>query len=380
VDRARVGEVLRLERIPVEPDPTVEYISIGIRSFGKGIFHYEPKMGAQLGSLRFFELKPDRLVVSNIKGWEGAIAVSSATDAGHLASNRFLSYAPIEDQIDIRWARWFFLSEPGIGLIQRASPGSADRNRTLAIDRFEALKIPLPPISEQRRVAETLTSSAETILTVVGVLSGAERLRRSLLPSARRDLLDNPDYSCRTLEEVAHLEMGQSPPGGAYNDLNEGMPLLNGPTEFGKEHPSPRQWTSAVTKVAEPGDLLICVRGATTGRINWANQRYCIGRGLAAIRPDPKHLDSSFLRHVLLHLAPEIMSRTAGSTFANLPGKRLALLPLPMPELAVQREIASALSGIEKRRDRINELALQSRMIVGALQSSLLNEAFGCFS
>jgi type I restriction enzyme S subunit len=160
VDRARVGKVLRLERVPVEPDPMIEYTSIGIRSFGKGIFHYEPKLGAQLGSLRFFEVRPDRLVVSNIKGWEGAIAVSSTADAGHLASNRFLSYVPIDDRIDVRWARWYFLSEPGLELIRRASPGSADRNRTLAIERFEALEIPLPPIHEQRRVASWLARIA----------------------------------------------------------------------------------------------------------------------------------------------------------------------------------------------------------------------------
>ena len=75
----------------------IEYTSIGIRSFGKGIFHYDRALGGQLGSLRFFEIQPDRLVVSNIKGWEGAIAVSSTADAGHLASNRFLSYAPADD-------------------------------------------------------------------------------------------------------------------------------------------------------------------------------------------------------------------------------------------------------------------------------------------
>ncbi len=156
VERARVGKVLRLERVPLDPDPAVEYVSIGIRSFGKGIFHYEPKLGDQLGSLRFFEVLPNRLVLSNIKGWEGAIAVSSDVDAGCIASNRFLSYVPIDDRIDVRWARWYFLSDSGIELIQRASPGSADRNRTLAIDRFEALEIPLPPIDQQRSVADRL--------------------------------------------------------------------------------------------------------------------------------------------------------------------------------------------------------------------------------
>ena len=154
--RVLVGKVLKLERRPVEPEPTQEYVSIGVRSFGKGIFHYEPTSGDRLGKLRFFEVVPNRLVVSNIKAWEGAVGVSSDADAGCIASNRFLSYMSVDDQIDVRWARWYFLSDDGNELLQRASPGSADRNRTLAIDRFEALEIPLPPIDEQRRVAQQL--------------------------------------------------------------------------------------------------------------------------------------------------------------------------------------------------------------------------------
>ena len=123
VPQLRVGDLLRLERRPVTPDPLQEYISIGIRSFGHGIFHYEPTRGDQLGKLRFFEVVPDRLVVSNIKAWEGAVAISGARDAGCLASNRFLAYEPCDDRIDVRWARWFFLSERGNELLQRASPG-----------------------------------------------------------------------------------------------------------------------------------------------------------------------------------------------------------------------------------------------------------------
>lgn len=151
-----VGEVLRLERLPVAPESESVYVTIGIRSFGKGIFHYAPLYGSQLGKLRFFKVVSSRLVISNIKGWEGAVAVSAQADESCIASNRFLTYAPIDDRVDVRWARWYFLSDAGNELIQQASPGSADRNRTLAIKRFEALKIPLPPISEQRVAADYL--------------------------------------------------------------------------------------------------------------------------------------------------------------------------------------------------------------------------------
>lgn len=191
VEHVRVGEVLRLDRRPVQPDPTQEYATIGIRSFGKGIFHYEPSLGSELGKLRFFEMRPGCLVISNIKGWQGALAVSTKSDEGCLASSRFLTYVPIDDRIDVRWARWFFLSYEGISLIQRASLGSADRNRTLAIERFEALVIPLPLIDEQRRVARSLDATADTSSVIGDLTLRAEKLSEALVVS----LATRPDLS-----------------------------------------------------------------------------------------------------------------------------------------------------------------------------------------
>ena len=210
-ERVRVGDVLSLERNPIEPDPTVEYVAVGIRSFGKGIFHYEATQGNRLGSLRFFELRQNRLVISNIKGWEGAIAVSEARDAGCLASNRFLSYRSANDRLNVRWARWFFLSDTGLGLIQRASPGSADRNRTLAIQRFENIEIPLPPIDVQRRVADELDSVDRGVRSLV-----AMEQRSGVLAAAMRSALAGRYagelYRCRrvALHEVLSLRCDET--------------------------------------------------------------------------------------------------------------------------------------------------------------------------
>lgn len=199
VDRVRVGEVLRPERTMVTPDPTTEYVAIGVRSFGKGIFHYEPKLGDDLGSLRFFDVVPGRLVVSNIKGWEGAISVATEADRGCVASNRFLQYVPRDERIDIRWICWFLLSEQGIELIQRASPGSADRNRTLAIDRFEALEIPLPPLDEQRHVAARL----DGIRSAASELTARSRHAETLASALAVSTATRPD-----LEEHAKERAG----------------------------------------------------------------------------------------------------------------------------------------------------------------------------
>ena len=90
-------------------------------------------------------------------------------------------------------------------------------------------------------------------------------------------------FEIGTLEQFADITMGQSPKGTSVSNKGE-IPLLNGPTEFGVNHPTPVQFTNDPKRFAKKGDLLFCVRGST-GRMNWADQDYAIGRGLAALRP-----------------------------------------------------------------------------------------------
>ena len=63
--------------------------------------------------------------------------------------------------------------------------------------------------------------------------------------------------------------MGQSPP-SSYNKDKKGIPLINGPVEFEQDPFSKtviNQYTTKPTKMCEPGDLILCVRGSTTGRM-----------------------------------------------------------------------------------------------------------------
>ncbi|WP_062399214.1 restriction endonuclease subunit S [Methanogenium cariaci] len=84
------------------------------------------------------------------------------------------------------------------------------------------------------------------------------------------------------LGDVSEIVMGNSPPGTTYNSTGNGCPLINGPVEFsfgpfGKTIET--KYTTAPTKMCRKGDLLLCVRGSTTGRTNVAGFDSCIGRG-----------------------------------------------------------------------------------------------------
>ena len=156
------------------------------------------------------------------------------------------------------------------------------------------------------------------------------------------------DWPEARLGEVAEIVMGQSPPGDTIS-RDGGLALLNGPTEFGAHHPTPVQFTADARKIAQPGDILFCVRGSTTGRMNWADQEYAIGRGIAAIRHRRNPELQPFVRGVIEYQLPDLLAQATGSTFPNVSANQLAAIPLPRLGEDEQRRIAGILGALDDK-------------------------------
>ena len=85
-----------------------------------------------------------------------------------------------------------------------------------------------------------------------------------------------------TLSDIANITMGQSPPGSSYNETGKGSIFYQGCTDFGSRYPTSRQYTTAPTRFAKAGDILLSVR-APVGTMNIAIEDCCIGRGVSAL-------------------------------------------------------------------------------------------------
>lgn len=160
------------------------------------------------------------------------------------------------------------------------------------------------------------------------------------------------------LDEITEVVMGQSPPGDTYNEKGEGTPLINGPVEFG---PYPfsktivRQHTTAPTKLCEEGDLILCVRGATAGRMNIAGFRACIGRGVAAIRAKERK-QQAWVNQMIRAKRDEILALGTGSTFPNVSRELIASLEIPLPPLEEQQQIVAEIDGYQQVLDGARQI------------------------
>ncbi|MGB7416813.1 MAG: restriction endonuclease subunit S [Thermosynechococcaceae cyanobacterium] len=158
------------------------------------------------------------------------------------------------------------------------------------------------------------------------------------------------------LADVALVVMGNSPPGNTYNDNGDGVPLINGPVEFSRDAFGPTlktKYTTAPSRLCTKNDLLVCVRGATTGRTNIAAFDACIGRGVALVRG---WTAQQYLNYLLWHLGQQLLEQGKGTTFPSISYADLAGLEILLPPFAEQRRIVTKIDQLMARCDELEKL------------------------
>lgn len=131
--------------------------------------------------------------------------------------------------------------------------------------------------------------------------------------------------------DIANVVMGLSPKGSTYNTEDKGVPLLNGPTEFGAKYPTCTLYTTDSKRNSKPGDLLFCVRGSTTGRMNWADKVYSLGRGVCSIRGKTKGT-TLYIKYCLDLFLNSLLTLAGGSTFPNLNKDDIEEFKIPLSD------------------------------------------------
>jgi type I restriction enzyme, S subunit len=220
----------------------------------------------------------------------------------------------------------------------------------------ESIPIPLPPLPEQKKIAEILSCWDKSI-------EQTEKLLRK-----GNESIKNQDgkWSIVNLGELANIVMGQSPPSSSYNESGEGLPLVGGNADIRDRREAPRTWTSEPRKIAEAGDLLLTVR-APVGHVARTHKKVCLGRGVCALQV--VNADKDFLYHLLIHLEDSWSKVQQGSTFDAVNSKDLFSFSLSIPTtIKAQRDLgnvfSSLTSDIEKMKKISKSLIIQKKSLM----------------
>ena len=174
-------DILERVEVPVNVEPDKEYVQIGIRSHGKGLFYKEPVLGKALGSKQVFWIQPNCFILNVVFAWEQAITKTTENEIGMIGSHRFPMYRPKNDLVDIDYLIYYFLTKRGTDILEAASPGGAGRNRTLGQERFLKSKITLPPLPEQQKIAAILSTQGKVIELKEKLLAQKQQQKKYLM-------------------------------------------------------------------------------------------------------------------------------------------------------------------------------------------------------
>ena len=264
---------------------------------------------------------------------------------------------------DINSKLIFYMAQSSIYWSQVLRQREGQLKKGMNANMLSHIKIPLPKeISEQKKIANILSTMDQAIHKSDEIIAKTELLKKGLMQElltngVGHDDFENSsigkipvDWNVITLGDVDYvtLIMGQSPPSSTYNKEGQGLPFLQGKAEFGDIYPEPILYCSEPQKIAEKNDLLLSVR-APVGEINLAAGKYCIGRGLAAIRPKNDKLNHIFLYNYIKMSARRFELLSTGSTFKAIRKKEIEKFSIPLPPITEQEKIAQILTSIDEK-------------------------------
>ncbi|MBL8075118.1 MAG: restriction endonuclease subunit S [Nitrospira sp.] len=390
----KLGQVLHLDLNPVPVDAITLYPMVGVLSFGRGLFDREPIENGKTSYRQFYRLKADHIVMSQLFGWEGALALSTEKFAGKFLSPQFPTFLCDENQLDRNYLGWV-MRRPSFweDLGSRAS-GMGDRRRTLNPEALFACEIPLPLLLEQRRIVariEALVEKAEE----ARVLRGQSALELELLLArASSQILDDSCWAHELLETVL-----AEPPRNGLSPQPEvesnGRPMLR--INAVSSSPSRHIDLSAYKSVEVPDDVakpfVLQEDDVFIVRYNGDIHRVAkavIFKGenktmvvypdkLMRLRTDRRKMLPDFLVYALGSRRVRVQVEELGKTTAGqigVSGADAKAFEIPVPPLDDQRRIVEYLDGLQAKVDALKKMQAETAAELAAFLPSILDKAF----
>ena len=390
----RVGEVAPLIGETINPlrQGDTQFAHYSIPAFDAGLGPVlEPgsaiksnKTAFPNGSVLFSKLNPR---ISRV--WH----VQDGQEARRICSTEFLPLLPDERRCDARYLMWMLRSANFVGSIAGPSAATKSRERVKPSDVLNG-KIPLPPLADQRRVADRLDEAMTEVSAARALLErqieDCDRLRFALIEDAlggraiaTNDCADQDGDGWVALSSVAQLESGHTPsrrrpewwggdvPWIALPDIRR----LDGRTATDTAETTNELGLANSSARLLPEGTVVLSRTASVGFVTVMGHPMATSQDFVNWVPGPE-LRSWYLAFVLIGAREYLRELSSGAVHKTIYRPTLKGLHIRLPSLDVQDRIIDRIQqGLASLADTLKSLEAKS-VALDALPASLLGAAF----
>lgn len=161
--------------------PKEDYLALGIRSHGKGLFHKPNSDPNTIAMDKLYEVKENDFIVNITFAWEHAVAIVNKEDVGGLVSHRFPTYIINTDIVSVEYFKYVILQPFFRKMLENISPGGAGRNRVLSKKDLLKLKVTIPTLVEQNKIAEILNTANQEVKQYQQKLETLKQQKKGLM-------------------------------------------------------------------------------------------------------------------------------------------------------------------------------------------------------
>ncbi|QLA20900.1 restriction endonuclease subunit S [Desulfolutivibrio sulfoxidireducens] len=246
--------------------------------------------------------------------------------------------------------------------------------KTLKVQEF-----PLPPIDEQKRIAEILWAADEAIEKYLATSNRLQQLRNSIWENIFRS--DDTPWS--TIGTIARVGNGTTP-SRKNNDFWEGgtVPWLSSGKihdriiQSADEYITPAALKKAKSSHFPAGSVLVAMigQGKTRGTAAFLGIDACINQNMAAIVPTEKS-DGKYVFYCLDQMYEKLRNWSHGSNQGALNCGLVAKFKIPLPSAKQRAEIGEISSQIETELVRAANHVEALRETLKMISTHFMNEA-----
>ena len=229
----------------------------------------------------------------------------------------------------------------------------------VSLEMIKSLPLYYPSLSTQHKIASILSAYDDLIENNTRRIKILESMAQTIyqewfvkfrFPGHKQVKMVESDlglipegWEVKNLKDVCNLVMGQSPKSEFYNETGEGLPFHQGVSNFGARFPTDKIYCTVLNRIAEAGDILFSVR-APVGRINIANKKIIIGRGLCGIRSNTDN--QSFIFQQLKEKFSEEDLMGGGTIFKSVTKKDMQEIKLIIPSTDILQKFESIVNPV----------------------------------
>lgn len=152
---------LELDEDATQIEIGVPYPQAGVRGFGGGLFPKPPVYGGNTTYRAFNRLYAGAIVMSQVKGWEGAVAVAPTELEGYFVSPEYRTFRCKRDRCIPEYMAAIVPTEFFWGRLKDATRGVGARRERTRPEQFLELPFSMPSIDQQARAIGMFNSIAE---------------------------------------------------------------------------------------------------------------------------------------------------------------------------------------------------------------------------